>query len=214
VNSSPRVAAFLIKVVRYRRLETPSPDPYKSRRTSNRTDPANTRPWPQAEVNYSQSIKGLQGRGHAPKMAMSAPRPSYSGCAERKRSTPISFFGIIDSRNEGSVRRNPPAWPAVVSSAGGGEDEDEGIAVAATPLLGLGPRVVTAAAPALLMEWSGAEQAGAARRRRRWAWVTMGLCSAAAALAAAPCHVRCRATTGHFTFPGFRSGISVESFAC
>jgi hypothetical protein len=142
-------------------------------------------------------------------MAMSAPRPSYSGCAARKRSTPISFFGIIDSRNEGSVRRNPPSWPAVVSSAGGGEEEDEGIAVAATPLLGLGPRVVTAAAPALPMEWSGAEQAGTARRRRRWAWATMGLCNAAAAFAAAPCHMK---VSCHFTFPGFRSGICVESF--
>jgi hypothetical protein len=109
-----------------------------------------------------------KGEGHAPKIAMSAPRPSCSGCAARKRSTPISFFGIIDSRNEGSVRRNPPVAPAVVSSAGGDEEEDEGIAVAPSPLVGLGPRVVTAAAPALLAMWSGAEQAGSARRRRTW----------------------------------------------
>jgi len=60
-----------------------------------------------------------------------------------------------DSRNEGSVRRNPPAGAgaaaeAVVSSAGGGGDgDDEGIAVAATPLLGLERRVVSAAATAL-----------------------------------------------------------------
>ena len=86
---------------------------------------------------------------------MSAPRPSYSGCAARKRSTPISFFGMRDSRNEGSVRRNPPAGAgaaaeAVVSSAGGGGDgDDEGIAVAETPLLGLERPVVTAAATAL-----------------------------------------------------------------
>jgi hypothetical protein len=114
-------------------------------------------------------------------MAMSAPRPSYSGCAARKRSTPISFFGISDSRKEGSVRRNPPAGEAaaaVVSSPGGGGEEDgEGIAVVATPLLGLGPRVVTAAATALVLpKWSGPEQAEAERRRRRWAWAT-GLCS-------------------------------------
>jgi hypothetical protein len=72
VNSTPRVVTFLIKVVRYCRLETPTSDPYKSRRTSNRTDPANTRPRPKAEVNYSLplrlksttvSIEGLQGRG-------------------------------------------------------------------------------------------------------------------------------------------------------
>jgi len=117
-------------------------------------------------------------------MAMSAPRPSYSGCAARKRSTPISFFGISDSRKEGSVRRNPPAGEAgagaaVVSSTGGGggEEDDEGIAVVATPLLGLGPRVVTAAATVLVLpKWRGPEQAETARRRRSWAWAT-GLCS-------------------------------------
>lgn len=79
------------------------------------------------------------------------------------------------------MRRNPPAGEAaaVVSSAGGGgEEDDEGIAVAATPLLGLGPRVVTAAATALVVvpKWSGPEQAETARRRRMWAWAT-GLCS-------------------------------------
>jgi hypothetical protein len=84
---------------------------------------------------------------------MSAPRPSYSGCAARKRSTPVSCFGISDSRNEASVRRNPLA-AAVVSSAGvvGAEFED-GIAVAATPGLGLGLGPRAAAAGAL---WSGA----------------------------------------------------------
>jgi hypothetical protein len=134
-------------------------------------------------------------------MAMSAPRPSYSGCAARKRSTPISFFGISDSRKEGSVRprRNPPAGEAaaVVSSAdggGSGEEDDEGIAVAATPLLGLGPRVVTAAATALVVpKWSGPEQAETARRRRRWAgaWAT-GLCSNDHMI-----------QSKHLTFPGF-----------
>uniref|UniRef100_A0A0A9BN08 Uncharacterized protein n=1 Tax=Arundo donax TaxID=35708 RepID=A0A0A9BN08_ARUDO len=135
-------------------------------------------------------------------MAMSAPRPSYSGCAGRKRSTPISFFGISDSRNEGSVRRNPPAGAeAVVSSAGGGGEDDEGITVAATALLGLGPRVVTAATAVVVPKWTGAAQAETARRRRTWAWAT-GLCSAAAA-AEPPCHMRCPDTSRFRDFESF-----------
>jgi hypothetical protein len=133
-----------------------------------------------------------QGRGCSPKMAMSAPRPSYSGCAARKRSTPISFFGISDSRNEGSVRRNPPAAAVVPSAAEGGEEDEEGIALGATPALGLGPPRVVVEAAATLEAAAGTDQAETARRRRRWA---TGLCSAAAAAAVTEllprkCHMR------------------------
>lgn len=92
------------------------------------------------------------------------------------------------------MRRNPPAGEAaaaVVSSiGGGGEEDDEGIAVVATPLLGLGPRVVTAAATALVLpKRSGPEQAETARRRRSWAWAT-GLCSDGHMISAATSRLR------------------------
>ena len=91
------------------------------------------------------------------------------------------------------MRRNPPAGEAaaaVVSSiSGGGEEDDEGIAVVATPLLGLGPRVVTAAATALVLpKRSGPEQAETARRRS-WAWAT-GLCSDGHMISAATSRLR------------------------
>lgn len=83
------------------------------------------------------------------------------------------------------MRENPPsgaraAAEAVVSSAGGsGGGDDEGIAVAATPLLELERRVVTAAATALAVpKWSGPEKAETVRRRRKLACAT-GLCSVA-----------------------------------
>ena len=106
-------------------------------------------------------------------MATSAPRPSYSGCAARKRSTPVSFFGISDSRNEGTVRPgNPLAAAAVVSSVGA--EFEEGIAVAATPGgLGPGPRARPAAAVGTL--WGGAgleeqEEEAETLRRCRGCW--------------------------------------------
>lgn len=82
------------------------------------------------------------------------------------------------------MRLNPlaTAAAAVVSSAGvvGAEFED-GIAVAATPGLGVGPRAATVVGAL----WSGAgleeEEAETLRRGRRWA---TGLCSAAAAAVA------------------------------
>jgi hypothetical protein len=90
---------------------------------------------------------------------------------------------MSDSRKAGWVRRNPLA-AAVVSSAGvvGAEFED-GIAVAATPGLGLGPR---AAAVGLEVEL---EEAETLRRGRGWA---TGLCrAAAAAVPLLASHIRC-----------------------
>lgn len=94
------------------------------------------------------------------------------------------------------MRRNPlAAAAAVVSSAGGGvvgAEEEDGIAVGATPALGPGPRVGPAATVGWALAWSGAgveEQAETLRRGRRWA---TGLCSAAAVALPAqlPSHIR------------------------
>lgn len=78
------------------------------------------------------------------------------------------------------------AAAAVVSSAGVvGAEFEEGIAVAATPGLGLGPRAATVGDAGL-----EEQEAETLRRGRRWA---TGLCSAAAAvavLAQLPSHIR------------------------
>lgn len=95
------------------------------------------------------------------------------------------------------MRRNPLAAAAVVSSAGvvGAEFED-GIAVAATPGLGLGPR---AAAVGLEEEEAEAETL---RRGRGWA---TGLCrAAAAAVPLLASHIRCLLRYALSRTPGLR----------
>ena len=55
----------------------------------------------------------VSGAG-VPKIAMRAPRPSYSGWASKKRSTPISFLGMSEAKKVDSFslnsRREEPSF--------------------------------------------------------------------------------------------------------
>lgn len=69
---------------------------------------------------------------------MSAPLPSYSGCDSRNLSTPISFFGISEAKNDFSSNRNAVrasfSWEGGADWGGDGEGI-ETLATAAPPPL-------------------------------------------------------------------------------